>query len=96
MTVEKMELISQAILENTSDSNSTSLVENGNEIQQDQDNQRRKVKKKRKKRVLCLLVLMVFSFEVMYIITSKLTFEEIEKLLHYMTSSNVSLHYSDQ
>lgn len=91
-----MELISQAILDNTADSNSASLVEEGNEVpKQDQNNQRRKEKKKRKKRVLCLLLLMVFSFEVMYIIISKLTYEEIEKLLNYMTSSNVSLHYSD-
>ena len=81
-----MELISQAIL-NNSDDNEVSNLE--------QNDQRKKEKKKRKKRVLCLLVLMVFSFEILYIIVSKLTYEEIEKLLHYITSSNNSLHYQD-
>ena len=81
-----MELISQAILNNSDDTEVSNL---------EQNDQRKKEKKKRKKRVLCLLVLMVFSFEILYIIVSKLTYEEIEKLLHYITSSNVSLYYQD-
>ena len=82
-----MEIISQACLDNATSSNSNSFSSE-NEVS---NHHHKKGKRKVRKRVLCALVLMIFIFEVFYLFLSKLTYNEIEELIRFMTSSNVSL-----
>ena len=79
-----MEIISQACLDNATASNSNSFSS------ENETSTKGKGKKKVRKRVLCALVLMIFFFEVFYLFVSKLTYNEIEGFIQFMTSSNVS------
>lgn len=80
-----MEILASTIAENAVESSHSSSLnsENGR-------NKRKSKKRRIKKRVLFGLIVLILCFEMFYLILSKLTYSEIEKLILSVSTRNSS------
>ena len=83
----KMEILATKIAETAAESSHSASLNSENGTSHPK---RKSKKKKMKKRFLFGLILLILCFEVFYLILSKLTYSEIEKLILFVSKTNRS------
>ena len=82
-----MEILATKIAETAAESSHSASLNSENGTSHPK---RKSKKKKMKKRFLFGLILLILCFEVFYLILSKLTYSEIEKLILFVSKTNRS------